>query len=128
MQNILIYLLVGALISLSGCAIHKPDVQQGNIMEPEALAQLHAGLTQKQVQFLMGTPIIQDPFHPERWDYVYRLKVHNHEPIEHRLTVFFENGVVSRLEPVDIKLPSPASPAAPSPAPPKTSETGPAPQ
>lgn len=112
MQNILIYLLAIALL-MGGCAIHKPDVQQGNIMEPENLAQLHVGLTKKQVQFLMGTPMIQDPFHPERWDYIYWLRVYNHKPVQHRVTVFFDNDVVSRLEPVGIDLPAPAAPASP---------------
>jgi len=112
MQNILIYFLVTVLL-LSGCAIHRPTIQQGNIMETKALAQLHLGLTKEQVQFLMGTPVIQDPFHPDRWDYVYWLKMHNHKPVEHRVTVFFENGVVSRLEPEGITLPAPATPALP---------------
>lgn len=112
MQNILICLLCAALL-LSGCAIHKPDVQQGNIMEPDMLAQLHPGLSKKQVQFLMGTPIIEDPFHPERWDYVYWLKAHHHKPVQHRVTVFFDNDVVSRIEPVGIELPPRAAPVAP---------------
>jgi outer membrane protein assembly factor BamE len=124
MQNILIYLLTGAIMLFGGCAIHTPDVQQGNVLEPDVLAQLHTGLTKKQVRFLMGTPIIQDPFHPQRWDYVYWLKAHNKPPVQHRVTVFFDNDVVSRLETEGIALPAPAA----APAAPKAPETDPASQ
>jgi len=109
MQNILIYLIVGVVIVLNGCALHKPDVQQGNILEPEVLAHLHAGLSKKQVEFLMGTPIIQDPFHPDRWDYVYWFKAQDKPAVKQRVTVIFTNGVVSRLETEGITLPPPAA-------------------
>jgi len=109
MQNILIYLIAGVVIFLNGCALHKPDVQQGNILTQEMLAQLHTGLSKKQVKFVLGTPIIQDPFHPNRWDYVYWYKAQDKSPVRQRLTVIFSKGMVSRLETQGITLPPPAA-------------------
>ena len=118
MQNILIYLMAGVVLLVSGCAVHVPDVQQGNILEPAALAKLHTGLSKKQVKFLMGTPIVEDAFHPDRWDYVYWLKVEDKRPVQKRVTVFFDHDVVSRLETEGVTLPAPDAavpPAAPTP-------------
>ena len=113
MQNILIYLIAGVVIFLNGCALHKPDVQQGNILTPDMLAQLHTGLSKKQVKFVLGTPIIEDPFHPDRWDYVYWFKAQDKPPVRQRVTVFFAKGMVSRLETEGITLPPPAALATP---------------
>jgi outer membrane protein assembly factor BamE len=115
MQNILIYLIAGVVLLLNGCGLHKPDVQQGNILEPAMLAQLHTGLSKKQVKFLLGTPIIRDAFHPDRWDYVYWLKAQDKPLVKQRVTVIFDKDVVSRLETEGITLPAPAAPAAPAP-------------
>ena len=105
MQTILIYLIVSMVIFTSGCTIHVPDVQQGNVLEPDVLAQLHKGLSRKQVQFLMGTPIIHDAFHPNRWDYVYLLSSQDSKTIRRRVTVFFDHDTVSRIETDGIDLP-----------------------
>ena len=51
--------------------VHKIDVQQGNVVSQEMVAQLRAGMNKKKVRFVMGTPIIQDTFHAKRWDYIY---------------------------------------------------------
>ena len=112
MQNILIYLIAGVVLLLNGCGLHKPDVQQGNILEPDMVAQVHTGLNKKQVVFLLGTPIIKDAFHPERWDYVYLLEEQGKPPVEKRVTVFFDKDVVSRLEIEGIALPAAATPPA----------------
>jgi len=108
--------MAGLVLLMSACAVHRPEVQQGNILEPAVLAKLHTGLSKKQVGFLLGTPIIHDAFHPDRWDYVYLLKEEDKPLVQKRVTVFFENDKVSRLETAGITLPSPgtdASPAAP---------------
>lgn len=108
MQTILIYLIVSMAIFVAGCTIHVPDVQQGNVLEPDVLAQLHKGLTKKQVQFLMGTPIIQDAFHPNRWDYIYLFSSQNSKTIRRRVTVFFDHNTVSRIETDGVDLHKPA--------------------
>jgi len=107
MQNILIYLIAGVVLLVSGCALHRPDMQQGNILAPEVLAQLHTGLSKKQVKYLLGTPLISDAFHPDRWDYVYRLEAQGKAPQRQRLTVYFANDTVTRMEAEGITLPAP---------------------
>lgn len=113
MQKILIYLIASVVLLGAGCSIHRPDVQQGNVLDPEVLAQVHTGLNKKQVKFLLGTPIINDPFHPDRWDYVYLLESHDQPVTRKRLTLFFDNDVVSRIETEGISLPDSAPAAAP---------------
>ena len=72
-----VFILLLALL-MAGCGsrlftVFKIDIQQGNIVDPEKVEQLQVGMTKEQVEFLMGTPLIADPFHPDRWDYVYFL-------------------------------------------------------
>lgn len=50
---------------------YRPDVHQGNLVTNEQVEQLHVGMTQMQVQFLLGVPLLRDMFHQNRWDYVY---------------------------------------------------------
>ena len=51
--------------------LYKIDVQQGNVIEQEMLDKLQPGMDKGQVKFIMGTPVIVDPFHSERWEYIY---------------------------------------------------------
>lgn len=62
-------LLCGLL--LTACTVHKIDVQQGNVITQEMLETLTLGMDKKRVQLLLGSPLLRDPFHPDRWDYVY---------------------------------------------------------
>ena len=67
------------LLVTAGCAYRVP-VQQGNIIEQEKVDQLRYGMTRSQVLFLMGNPLIDDPLHVNRWDYVYFRKVGRKRP------------------------------------------------
>jgi len=62
---------------------YKIDIQQGNVISQEMLDKLKPGMTPSQVRFILGTPLVEDPFHPERWDYVYRY-VKSGKLTEHR--------------------------------------------
>lgn len=88
-----------ALLAIGGCIHpHKLEVRQGNVVTPEMLEQLKPGLTRSQVRFILGSPLISDPFHPERWDYVYLYKKHATAPAETRhLTVLFKGDAVERV-------------------------------
>ena len=79
------------------------DIQQGNVVTAEQLAQVRVGMTREQVRFLMGTPLLVDPFHTKRWDYLYRLKKGDgSEVVQRRLVVrFADDGKVVALEPDD---------------------------
>jgi outer membrane protein assembly factor BamE len=83
---------------LAGCSIYRLDVQQGNIVEADQLEKLKVGMDKNQVRFLLGTPLITDPFHANRWDYVYSRRHEGSAPELQRVTVFFENDAVSRID------------------------------
>jgi len=55
--------------------IYKIEIQQGNEVTSEMLMTLKPGMTKAQVRFILGTPLIQDTFHSERWDYIYIMRV-----------------------------------------------------
>lgn len=76
---------------------YKIDVQQGNVLSQESVSQLKPGQTRDQVRFLLGTPLITDIFHQQRWDYIYRFQNGRTGAVETRkLAVFFDAG--GRLE------------------------------
>ncbi len=86
-----------ALAISSGC-VYKANIAQGNLIKEEDLAQLEIGMTKNQVRFLLGTPMIDDPFSRERWDYVYYLKLgRKGTQFKRWVSVFFENDVVSEI-------------------------------
>ena len=87
-------------VAASGCGVlYKQPIYQGNLIEKKAADQLQVGMSRQQVQALLGTPSVADPFHHDRWDYaasqrdgrVGRTQVKD-------LTVWFENGSVTRWE------------------------------
>lgn len=77
---------------------YRPDVQQGNFVSREMVAQLKPGMTQDQVVFLLGTPLLTDIFHADRWDYAFRLQKGNGEITTSRVTVYFKDKLVSHFE------------------------------
>lgn len=76
---------------------YKIDVRQGNYVTQEMVAQLKPGLTRDQVRFILGTPMVADMFHADRWDYLYRFQPGRGEVQERRLTVFFVDNRLSRV-------------------------------
>ena len=94
-------LLFAVLLQLAGCgwlAPYRIDIQQGNYISQEMVAQLKRGMTQDQVRFVLGTPLVTDLFHAERWDYVYQLDRPGQPLVQRRLAVFFADGKLDRLE------------------------------
>ena len=70
---------------------YRIDVQQGNVLTQDMVAQLRPGLTRDQVRFILGTPMLVDMFHSDRWDYVYRLQKGKDLSVEtRRFSVFFD--------------------------------------
>jgi outer membrane protein assembly factor BamE len=89
--------LVVVLALGSGC-VYRANIAQGNLVKEEDLAQLEVGMTRSQVRFLLGTPMVSDPFHHQRWDYVYYLKVGRNDAVAKRwISVFFEDDVVTEI-------------------------------
>ena len=97
----------------AGCAARSPDrsglfqpyrisIPQGNYVTKEMLAQVKPGMTPEQVRFALGTPLVRDVFHPDRWDYVFRFQRASGRADQRHATVFFDNGKVARIEETDL--------------------------
>jgi outer membrane protein assembly factor BamE len=76
---------------------YRMDIRQGNMVTQEMVAQLKPGMTKEQVRFALGTPLVADVFHADRWDYVYRFKPGRGETQQRRITVVFEDGKLARV-------------------------------
>lgn len=87
----------GSVSSFSFPGVYRLDIPQGNIITQEMVDQLRPGLTKRQVTFILGTPLIRDTFDQDRWDYVYSYQPGGGERAQERLTVYFENNVLTRL-------------------------------
>src|SRR5476649_2783208 len=77
---------------------YRPTIQQGNFVSQEMLNQLKVGMTREQVKFIFGTPLLQDMFHADRWDYPFRLAKGNGEITTSRVVVFYKDGKVDHFE------------------------------
>lgn len=77
---------------------YKADIQQGNAISQDMLARLKPGMTPSQVRFVLGTPLLVDPFRNNRWDYVYRLERGGKLIESRRVTVVFENDKLKGIE------------------------------
>ena len=87
--HILIFLFFG-LYSCSALSPYKVPILQGNIIEDKDVEQLSKGLTKDQVQYLLGTPMLNSPLHPNRWDYIYSVTIGNQLIGEKRLSLLFD--------------------------------------
>lgn len=91
-------ILIAALGLGSGCLYRMP-VQQGNVQNPDLVAQLQPGMTRSQVSFLMGTPMVPNGFNTDRWDfYCYSRNERGQTTSTKRLTVWFKDEKVDRLD------------------------------
>ena len=103
-----ISVLLIAALAVAGCgqspklpAVLSPyriDIQQGNVVTQEMVDKLKPGLTRSQVRFVLGSPLVVDMFHSDRWDYVYLLQKQGKPDERRRLTVIFQEDKLARLE------------------------------
>ncbi len=96
-------LTLHVLLLLAGCSsvpslLYKIEIQQGNVITHEMMEKLKPGMTRAQVRFVLGSPMISDAFHGNRWDYVYRLEQDGRLIEQHRITVFFEDDRLAHSE------------------------------
>jgi outer membrane protein assembly factor BamE len=107
--------LLALLAALGGCSflsVYKADLDQGNLVTKEMADKLKTGMTPEQVRYVLGSPAITDTLNPRRWDYVYDYvpgtyarKAGLPEVRNRRLTLYFDKGVLSRIEGAD-QMPS----------------------
>jgi outer membrane protein assembly factor BamE len=82
----------------SGC-VYRAAISQGNLIKQEDLDQAEVGMTKNQIRFLLGTPMIDDPFSRDRWDYIYYLKIGRNDAGQKRwVSVYFVDEVVSEIQ------------------------------
>ncbi|WP_028534878.1 outer membrane protein assembly factor BamE [Paludibacterium yongneupense] len=125
-----------AVIALSGCSSnvslnpltwippYQMDIQQGNQLTADAVAKLKPGMTRSQVRFVLGTPLLNDAFHADRWDYKYRLVQSGRQVQDKLFTVYFKGDLLDRYEgdvlpaerPILVGVPASAPLAASAPA------------
>ena len=90
--------IVLAALTLTAC-VYRIDIQQGNLLDDEDIAQVDLGMTRSQVQFLLGTPMIADSFHRDRWDYAYYFRRgRSPDAIQRWFVVYFDNDRVTRID------------------------------
>jgi len=106
MRTLKPWLAIASFLVLSGCnnigsmdfpGVYKISIPQGNIITQEMVDQLRPGMTKRQVIFVMGTPLVRDPYHQDRWDYVYNFQPGGGERGQERLSVLFENDQLVSL-------------------------------
>ncbi len=93
-------------LSLAACSswlpeAHKLDITQGNAIKPDQVKMLRAGMPKAEVRALLGIPVLQDPFHDQRWDYIFRYLPGNKPPKQSRLTLYFVNDVLVEIDDSD---------------------------
>lgn len=97
-------LLVCFVSVLAGCqyfqfpGVHKINIQQGHILTEEMISQLEPGLNKRQVRYILGTPLIDDIFNDDRWDYYYSLKMGDGRFFKRTLTVYFDGDTMTHYE------------------------------
>nr|WP_101136686.1 outer membrane protein assembly factor BamE [Neisseria meningitidis] len=105
-MNKTLILALSALLGLAACSAervslfpsYKLKIIQGNELEPRAVAALRPGMTKDQVLLLLGSPMLRDAFHTDRWDYTFNTSRNGIIKERSNLTVYFENGVLVRTE------------------------------
>lgn len=116
MRNLVTLLVMVTVVATSGCArerrdatpresrlanlpfVYRMTVQQGNIVAEEMVDNLQLGMTKPQVQYVLGSPMLADMFHTDRWDYTYTIR-RGHQPMEVKpLTVWFEDDQLVRID------------------------------
>ena len=100
------WMMTGCLLcAVAGCGsnfgfpgVYRINVEQGNVVNEEMVEKLRPGLNKRQVRYIMGTPLIEDSFHADRWDYRYLLRNGTETLMETRLTLWFDGDELARAE------------------------------
>ena len=91
--------VVGLGLGLTACSTdklsqipsYKLQIIQGNELDQSILNTLQPGMTREQIQMRLGTPLLRDPFHANRWDYIFIVTRDNQIKEEKKLTLYFDN-------------------------------------
>jgi outer membrane protein assembly factor BamE len=105
LRSFMVFVLAAALAAgcgyvprIPGITPYRMEIQQGNYVSQEMVSQLKPGMTKEQVRFILGTPMVTDIFHSDRWDYVYWRETSQGIREQRKLAVLFEKGELARLD------------------------------
>ncbi|MFN3237642.1 MAG: outer membrane protein assembly factor BamE [Pseudomonadales bacterium] len=93
-----LFALLSACSTYEFPGVHRITVQQGNVVTQAMIDKLKPGMTKRQVQFVMGNPVIDDQLNKDRWDYVYTIDVPGIQKLQKNLKVFFIEDRLSHFE------------------------------
>ena len=110
--------------SLPVIGAYRIDIQQGNVVTQDMVSKLQPGMTRNQVRFVLGTPLVTDVFHSDRWDYIYRYEKAGKLVENRRIVAVFKDDKLVRIE-GDVVPAAGKHEAAPAPAAPATTGTEP---
>lgn len=78
--------------------VYRPEVQQGNVVTQEMINQLRPGMSRSQIKYLLGTPLLVDVFHQDRWDYYYSLEEQGKITEKYHTILYFQNDQLASIE------------------------------
>lgn len=95
-----------AVLLLPGCGVptipgvtpYRMEIQQGNFVTQDMVSRLSPGMSKEQVRIILGTPLLTDIFHADRWDYVYWRDARDGKPEQRKFAVHFSDGKLARLD------------------------------
>ena len=103
MRKNLIFIAILIGLMPFGCSswlpeAHKIDIQQGNRIKQQDLEKLQLGMNRNQVKFVLGSPLLQDSFHQDRWDYIFYLKPGKGEIQRSKISLYFDGDKLIRID------------------------------
>ncbi len=98
--------LLSALVLLSACStlavdvhfVYKIDIDQGNVIDQNMVNQLRPDMTKRQVIYVLGSPLLTDPFSSNRWDYIYSVQPGGEDRLQDRIALFFAGDNLIHVE------------------------------
>ncbi|MGH8229411.1 MAG: outer membrane protein assembly factor BamE [Steroidobacteraceae bacterium] len=97
-RNAVLAALLILIAPLAGGCVYRLTIEQGNFLRKTDIQQLKVGMTESQVRYLLGTPMVPRTFDKDRWDYLYYLRRGHEKAQRFLLTVYFTNDKVSRID------------------------------
>ncbi len=97
----IIFIILAAISACSSLEFpwaYKVNIPQGNYIEHEMVEQLKVGMSKRQVRYVMGSPLVEDTFNTDRWDYYFSVRKGNKMLKEQHFTVHFEDEKLTRWE------------------------------
>lgn len=97
MQHAIYFFVLIVGLGLTGC-LYQPELTQGNVIEAEKVASLKPGMSRNEVRYIMGDPVLQNPFNADRWDYVYQVRKGEKTLQQQRVSIYFHNDNVVAIQ------------------------------